>query len=81
MLYKQFVAWNCNGCSIAPLTDYIHNPIYQELPEETPYTDETEKLIQNWKKRFNVNLANRAKKSFKAKMRLLFWGYSLSKYL
>ena len=37
ILYKQFVAWNCNGCSIAPLIDYIHNPIYKELPEETAY--------------------------------------------
>ena len=30
-MYKQFVAWSCNGCSTAPLTDYINNPIYQEL--------------------------------------------------
>ena len=25
LLYKQFVAWCCNGCSTAPLTDYIKN--------------------------------------------------------
>ena len=31
LLYKQFVAWSCNSCSTAPLTDYINNPIYQEL--------------------------------------------------
>ena len=31
LLYKQFVAWSCNRCSTAPLTDYINNPIYQEL--------------------------------------------------
>ena len=37
LLYKQFVAWSCNGCSTAPLTDYIHNPVYQELIEETDY--------------------------------------------
>ena len=31
LLYKQFVACACNGCSTAPLTDYINNPVYQEL--------------------------------------------------
>ena len=33
ILYQQFVAWNCNGYSITHLTDYINNPIYQELHE------------------------------------------------
>ena len=32
MLYKQFVAWNCNSCSIAQFTDYTNNPVYQVLP-------------------------------------------------
>ena len=36
-LYKQFVAWSCNGCSTAPLIDYISNPIYQELIDEEDY--------------------------------------------
>ena len=34
LLYKQFVAWNCNGSSIVPLTEYMDNPIFQELPDE-----------------------------------------------
>ena len=37
LLYKQFVAWSCNGCSTAPLTDYINNPVYQELIDENDY--------------------------------------------
>ena len=37
LLYKQFVAWACEGCSVAPLTDYINNPIYQELVDEDQY--------------------------------------------
>ena len=37
LLYKQFVAWSCNGSSVAPLTDYINNPIYQELIDEDDY--------------------------------------------
>ena len=34
LLYKQFVACNCNGSSVAPLTDYMDNPIFRELPTE-----------------------------------------------
>ena len=37
LLYKQFVAWNCNGSSVAPLVDYMDNPIYRELPNEDEY--------------------------------------------
>ena len=37
LLYKQFVAWSCNGCSTAPLTDYINNPICQELIDEDDF--------------------------------------------
>lgn len=37
LLYKQFVACNCNGSSLAPLTEYINNPIFQELPDEDKY--------------------------------------------
>ena len=37
MLYKQFITQNCNGCSVAPLTDYANNPIYQELPTKNEY--------------------------------------------
>ena len=37
MLYKQFVAWSCDGFSVAPLTDYMNNPIYQQLIDEVDY--------------------------------------------
>ena len=33
LLYKQFLAWSCNGSSVAPVSDYINNPIFQELPD------------------------------------------------
>lgn len=41
LLYKKFVAWSCNGSSAAPLTDYIHNPVYQELINKDDYFDIT----------------------------------------
>ena len=37
LLYKQFAAWACNGCSTVPLTDYINNLVYQELIDESDY--------------------------------------------
>ena len=37
--YKQFVAWNCNGSSVASLTDYLNNPIFQELPDKDKHFD------------------------------------------
>ena len=46
-LYKKFVAWNCDGCSVAPLTSYIHNPIYQELIDKSDYLgDKNHKTIK-----------------------------------
>ena len=37
LLFKQFVVWRCNGRSVAPLTDCVNNPIYQELINEDDY--------------------------------------------
>ena len=37
MLYSRFVAWYCKGSSIAPLSDYAHNPTFQELPTMSQY--------------------------------------------
>ena len=39
LVFKQFVAWSCNGSSAAPLIDYINNPVYQELIDEDNYFD------------------------------------------
>ena len=46
LLYKQFVAWNCNGCSTESITGYINNPICQELPIK-------KKLLQQ-NRRYNI---------------------------
>lgn len=39
LFYKQFVAWSCNGSSVAPLSDYRNNLVYQELTPEDGYFD------------------------------------------
>ena len=33
----MFIAWICNGLSIAALLDYAHNTIYQEAPRKGKY--------------------------------------------
>ena len=45
MFHKQFAVWNQNGCSIAPLTGYANNLIYQELPTECEYFTNADERI------------------------------------
>ena len=37
LLWKQYLAWHTNGCSTAPVTDFMNNPIAQELKKENEY--------------------------------------------
>ena len=41
ILYKMFSAYNCNGCSTAPLTQYKNNEIYQYITPEEEYRSNT----------------------------------------
>ena len=38
ILYKMFIAKQCNGSSTAPLTQYENNEIYQEITTDDDYT-------------------------------------------
>ena len=40
-LYKMFVAYQCNGATFAPLTDYKNNPIYKDMTDEYSYHGQT----------------------------------------
>ena len=45
IMYSTFITWICNRSSIAPLSDYAHNPIYQEAPRKDKYfTSSDERL-------------------------------------
>ena len=46
LLYKKFLAWHTNGCSTAPVTDFMNSPIAQELKKENEYfsNDSDERL-------------------------------------
>ena len=43
-LYAQFVAFVCNGCTIAPLTDYANNKIYQDMTKVDKYFSSDKKM-------------------------------------
>ena len=89
-MYKQFVAWSCNGCSIAPLTDYINNPIYQELPKESEcFSTRDERIYLDLKASYGytremeklerndsrLNLKIQLKNLATKKLRIRIWGY------
>ena len=97
LLYKQFVAWTCNGCSSAPLTDYTNNPVYQELIDEDSYNGVRSNERVYLDLRANAGYTSEAKKlkrndskinlfiqlkdSGVHKLRLRVWTYSLGQYL
>ena len=37
LLWKQCVAWHCNGYTAAAISHYINNPVFQELLLESDY--------------------------------------------
>ena len=97
LFYKQFVAWNCNGSSVAPLTEYMNNPIFQEFPDEDKYFDATNDDRIYLDLRASSGYVKEAEKlerndsriilqitlkaAAKYKMRVRIWAYSLSEYL
>ena len=38
LLWKQYVAWHCNRYTATPISDYINNPVSQELLRESDYS-------------------------------------------
>ena len=97
LLYKQFVAWHYNGSSVAPLTDYMDNPIFRELPDEDEYfslkSDERVYLDLRASSGYvkeaeklerndsKINLEITLKEVAKYNLRVRVWAYSLSEYL
>ena len=52
LLYNQFVAWYSKGSSIAPLSNYVNNPVFQELPTISEYfTSVDEKIFIGLRRR------------------------------
>ena len=97
LLWKQFVAWHFNGSSVAPIVDYINNPIFQELPDKDEYYSEksneriyldlraTSGYVKEEEKLdrnySKINLHIMLKKAATKKFGLRIWAYSLGEYL
>ena len=97
MLYKQFTTWSCNGSSIAPLTDYINNPIYQELIDKEDYNEvksddriyldlRASSGYMNKAKKLErndskINVSIQLKAAATKKLRLRVWAYVIGEYL
>ena len=58
VLYEQFLAWNCEGCSITPLSDYTNSCMscLKVLPEKSQYLQTIESISTCEKSK--VTLAN-----------------------
>ena len=96
-MFKQFVSWSCNGSSIAPLADYVNNPIYQELIEEDDYwevkSDErvyldlrassgnTKEAEKLERNDSKINLHIQLKAAATKKLRFRVWAHSPDEYL
>ena len=96
-MYKQFAAWNCSGSSVAPIIDYMNNPIFQELPDEDTYfsTKNDDRVylhlrassgyVKEAKKLersdSKINLQITLKTAARYKLRVRIWAYSISEYL
>ena len=96
-MFKQFVAWSCNGSSIAPLTDYFNNPIYQELIGEDDYWEVrsnerayldlressgyTKEAEKLEKNDSKINLHIELKAAATKKLRFRVWAHFLGEYL
>ena len=96
-MLKQFVAWSCNGSSVAPLTDYVNNPIYQELIDEgncwEVRSDErvhldlrtssgyTKEAEKLERNDSKINIHIQLKAAATKKLRFMVWAHSLGEYL
>ena len=97
MLYKQFATWSCNGSGIAPVTDYINNPIYQELIDKEDYNEVKSddriyldlrassgymsKAKKLERNDSKTNVSIQLKAAATKKLRLRVWAYAIGEYL
>ena len=97
LLYKQFLAWSCNGSSVAPVSNYVDNLIFQELTnQETYFSAKSDERIYlylragSWyvkeaekleRNDSKINLQITLKDTADFNLRVRVWAYSLSEYL
>ena len=88
------MAWSCNSSSVAPISDYVDNPIFQELlDQETYFSAKSDERIyldlrasSGYVKEAEKLERNDSKKSLQINLkdpadfnlRVRIWAYSLS---
>ena len=91
------MAWSCGGSSVARFSDYMNNPIFQELVSEDEYfnvkSDERMYIDLRASSGYvneadklerndsKINLHIMLKQAAAKKLRLRVWAYSLGEYL
>ena len=96
IFYKMFIAYNCNGRSTAPLTQYKNNEIYQYITPEEEYRSNmredriyfdmrrsqgyTDELEKLTRDDSGLAVVINLKEATKRKMRLRITGFSQAEY-
>ena len=96
-LWTQYISWHCNGYTNAPDSDYINNPVFQDLLLENTYmsniSDErmyiglrdslgyTNEMVRPGRNDSKLKLTIEIKIRLTKKIALRLWGYTNSKYL
>ena len=91
------MAWHTGGCSNAPVTDFINNPVAQELLKEADYfsddSDErlyvdlrqsrgyTNELEKPTRNDSKMTITIETKNSLAKKLRLRIWRYTHGEYI
>ena len=97
LLWKQYFPWCTNGCSIAPVTGFMKNPIAQELKKENEYFSDrfderlyvdlrpshgyTDKLEKPTRNDSKMTIIIETKTPLVKKMRLSVWVYTSGEYI
>ena len=97
LLYKQFVAWSCDELSVAPLSDYMDNLVFQELISEDNHvgvksdervyldlrasSDYMKEAEKLERNNSKISLHLLLKEAATRKLRLRVWAHSLGEYL
>ena len=96
MLYRMFIAYNCNGCTTDPLTQYKNNEIFQEITPEDEYRDNkkdnriyldmwrsqgyNDELEKSTRKDSGIAVVINLKEAAKKKLRLRITEFSQTEY-
>ena len=83
ILYKMLVAYNCEGCSSATLTQYRNNEIYQEMTEEDEFTTNSkdDRILINMKRsKGYTDKLKTLKEATAKKLSLRVTGFSQTEY-